>query len=191
MMTKKLPLYAGLTIVFVAAYMLASVLPTSTILSNVAGNIGIATLIGALFTLFRDNAAHERQLISARDDQQFQIGVTSHMSNLVFDKHVVFCEEYMAEVRATVDTLIRNHATADAIGHANNLANIRRNHSTWVTVSMSLRLSRFEDAIRKMGAQAYFVDATCESPEYAEQRVKAIEFVYSEFERILPQLINK
>jgi hypothetical protein len=43
-------------------------------------------------------------ILLRRDEQQFHVGVTSHMSNVVFDKHVVFCEEYMAEVRETVTT---------------------------------------------------------------------------------------
>jgi hypothetical protein len=52
---------------------------------------------------------------------------------------------------------------------------------------MSLRLSGFEDAVRKMGAQAHFIEVTNDNPLYAEQRAKAIEFVFKEFERILPQ----
>jgi hypothetical protein len=122
-----------------------------------------------------------------RDDQQFQVGVTSHMANVVFDKHVVFCEEYMAKVRQTVETLLRNHATLESVGHANDLYAIRLKHAAWVTTAMSTRLSGFEDAVRKIGAMANFVETTRESPQYAEQRAKAIEFVYSEFQRILPQ----
>lgn len=184
-------LYGGLAAVFAGSYFLAATLPAGDILQSIAGNVGIAALIGALFQLFRDHAAHEREVLLRRDDQQFQVGVTSHMSNVVFDKHVVFCEEYVAEVNATVDTLVQKHANLDAVNHANQLYAIRRKHTTWVTTAMSNRLSGFEDAVRVIGAKAHFVEVTRENPEYAEQRSKAIEFVYAEFQRILPQHFSK
>lgn len=64
-------------------------------------------------------------------------------------------------------------------------------HATWVTASMSARLSGFEDAVRKMGAQAHFINTTTGDPRYAEQRAAAIEFVFAEFERIMPHLFSK
>lgn len=183
--------YVGIAIVFAGSYFLSSTLPTTEILHTVAANVGIAALITALFQLFREHAAHEREILLRRDDQQFQVGVTSYMSNVVFDKHVAFCEEYVAEVHATVDTLVQKHATLDAVDHANKLYAIRRKHATWVTTTMSERLAGFEDAVRVIGAKANFIEVTRESPQYAEQRTKAIEFVYAEFERILPQHFGK
>lgn len=179
--------YVVLAAVFVACTSAAYVLPATNILAAVTGNVGVLALVGALFQLFRDQAAHEKSIALTRDDQQFQVGVTSHMANVVFDKHVVFCEEYMAKVRETVETLIRNHATLESVGHANALYATRLKHAAWVTTDMSARLSGFEDAVRRIGAMANFVETTRESPQYAEQRAKAIEFVYAEFQRILPQ----
>jgi hypothetical protein len=183
--------YLILAATFVCFTSLAFVLPAQNILAAIAGNVGVVALVGALFQLFRDQAAHEKAIALKRDDQHFQVGVTSHMSNVVFDKHVVFCEAYMAKVRETVDTLIRNHANIDAVHRANELYQIRRNHSTWVTEAMSARLSQFEDAIRKMGAQAEFISNVTGNPQYAEQRAAAIKFVYAEFERIVPHLFSK
>jgi hypothetical protein len=183
--------YVVLAAVFVGFASLAYVLPADSILAAVAGNVGVVALVGALFQLFRDQAAHEKQVWMSRDNQQFQIGVTSHMSNVVFDKHVAFCEAYMAKVREAVETLIREHATGDAVRHANQLYVIRVEHSTWVTTAMSAKLSKFEDAMRRMGALAHFVETTSGNPAYAAQRSKAIETVYGEFERILPHLFSK
>lgn len=194
--------YIGLGVIFVLAFLVASVLPTASILQSAAEASGIAALIGALFTLIRDHANHERAVLlqvlqeqkddrARRLDQQFQVGAMSHMSAVVFDKHVAFCEEYMAEVNRTIETLIREHATLDAVEHANALYSLRMRHATWVTVAMSERLSGFEQAVRKMGAQAHFVNTTAGDPRYAEQRAAAIEFVFSEFERIMPQMFSK
>jgi hypothetical protein len=189
--TKSTMLYIGLTVLFVASYALAATLPAEAILRQAAASTGICALVGALFQLFRDSTAFDRQLQLKRDEQQFQIGVTSHMSNVVFDKHVLFCEEYMSQLHATVENLIREHATGAAITHANLLYSIRRKYAAWITEEMSGGLSAFEDAVRKMGAQAHFVEVTADHPQYAEQRIRAIESVYSEFERQLPQYFGR
>jgi hypothetical protein len=181
----------ALSAIFVASLVGATVLPVADILRAVAVVPGVAALIGAVFVIVRDHAAHERALALHRDDQQFQVGAMSHMSAVVFDKHVTFCEEYMAEVNKTIETLVREHANVDAVGHANTLYTLRMRHATWVTASMSARLSGFEDAVRKMGAQAHFINTTTGDPRYAEQRAAAIEFVFAEFERIMPHLFSK
>jgi hypothetical protein len=183
--------YVVLAVAFVAFTAIAYVLPTGTILAGVAGNVGVVALVCALFQLLRDQAAHEKEVWLRRDDQQFHVGVTSHMANTVFDKHVVFCEEYMAEVNATVDTLVREYATRAAVDHANSLFHIRRRHATWVTTSMSQRLSGFEDAVRSVGARAHFAEEVRENPAYAEQRTAAMKAVRGDFERILPHLFKK
>jgi hypothetical protein len=182
--------YLVLAVIFVGVTSLAYALPAQSALASIAGNVGVVALVGALFQLFRDQAAHEKALTLKRDDQHFQVAVTSHMSNVVFDKHVLFCEAYMAKVHETVETLIRHHANTDAITRANELYTVRVQHSTWVTAAMSARLSQFEDAIRKMGAQARFIETTTGHPQYAEQRATTITFVYAEFQRILPQLFS-
>ena len=189
--TWRVLIYGGLAIVFAASYVLAATYPAGDIVRTIAGSVSVGALIGALLQLYRDEAAYERLLNLRRDDQQFQVGVTSHMSNVVFDKHVEFCEEYMEEVRATVDELIRSHASQAAVAHANKLFEIRRRHATWVTTAMSQKLSQFEDAVRKLGAAAGFVADTTGNPQYAEQRAQAVEYVFKEFQRILPQLFGK
>lgn len=183
--------YVLLAAVFVVFSSLAYVFRDEDIVAAIAGNVGVVALIGALFQLFRDQAAHEKAVAMARDDQHFQVGVTSHMANVVFDKHVLFCEAYMVKVLETVDTLLRNHADIEAVTRANELYQVRRVHATWVTAAMSARLEQFEDAIRKMGAQANFVHTTTGHPQYAEQRAAAIPVVYAAFEKIMPHLFSK
>lgn len=181
----------ALAVVFVTSLVIATVLSASEVVRAIAVAPGVAALIGAVFVILRDHAAHERMLALRRDDQQFQVGAMSHMSAVVFDKHVAFCEEYMAEVNRTIETLVREHANVDAVGHANALYMLRMRNATWVTAAMSARLSGFEDAVRKMGAQAHFINTTAGDPRYAEQRAAAIDFVFKEFERIMPQLFSK
>lgn len=193
--------YVGTASVFVACVGAALVFPASEIVESAAGMTGVGALIGALFQIFRDQADFEKQLLlqrdaqqqevlRQRDDQHFQIGVTSHMANTVFDKHVVFCETYLKEVHGTIDTLVREGPCPDALKHADNLIGIRREHVAWVTISMSQRLVGFESAIRKIGAKSHFVRSTAGHERYAERRDKLIEQVEAEFERVLPQLFG-
>lgn len=112
------------------------------------------------------------------------------MANVVFDKHVIFCEAYIKEVNATAVTLFREHATKKAVEHANKLYTLRVEHGAWVTKEMSADLETFEDALRKLGAKAGYVADTSGSAGDAEQRKKAIEYVFKEFDRIMPHLAN-
>jgi len=163
----------------------------NAILATAAANVGLVGLIGVLYQLLRDEADHQKAVWLQHDEQVFQVGATSHMANTVFDKHVVFCEEYIAEVFAAIETLVREHATAAAITHANNLVGIRQRHATWVTVGMSAQLETFENKLRHMGARAHFVSATTQQEQYAEQRSKAIDEMFAEFEDVLPELFKK
>ena len=47
------------------------------------------------------------------------------MANVAFDKHVLFCEEYAAEVYRTVGVLFRRGVHAEALVNANALVEIR------------------------------------------------------------------
>ena len=76
-------LYGGLTAIFVASFLFVATLPAGEILQRIAGNVGIAALIGALFLLFRDYAAYDRELLLRRDDQQFQIGDSNDAASTV------------------------------------------------------------------------------------------------------------
>lgn len=194
MTTKKKIFYwiAGiLAVAGIAAVPLLLSLDVDAFLTATAGNVGVIGLIGVLYQLLRDEAAHQKVVLLQHDDQSFQVGATSHMANLVFDRHVVFCQEYVDEVQSTIDTLVREHASASAMNHANKLQDIRRKHATWVTVAMSQQLMQFEDAVRKVGAKARFVAATTNTPDYAEQRLKAIDEMFAGFEELLPELFQR
>lgn len=163
----------------------------NALLAMVAGNIGLAALLGALYQLIRDEAAHKKELWLQHDDHGFQVGATSHMANVVFDKHVIFCEAYIAEVNATMVTLIREHASLKAVEHANKLYTLRAQHATWVTEAMSAQLESFEDDLRRLGAKAGLIADTAGSARDGEQRAQAIKFVYEEFDVIMAHMMKK
>ena len=156
----------------------------------VAGNIGLVGLIGVLYQLLRDEAAHQKEVWLQHDDQLFQVGATSHMANTVFDKHVTFSEEYVAEVQKTVDTLFAHGPHEKALEHASNLQEIRRDHATWVTHSMSDKLMQFEQEVRTIGAKVRFVNSTAGVAAQAVQRSAAIDDLEKRMEKLLPEFYN-
>lgn len=72
------------------------------IASPVAGS-----LFAALYQIFRDQAAFEKQKYFELRKRVFDIGATSHMANTLFDKHVIFCEKYIEELYKTLLTLFK------------------------------------------------------------------------------------
>ena len=58
--------YLVLAVVFVGVMSIAYALPAQSILASIAGNVGVVALVGALFQLFRDQAAHEKALMLKR-----------------------------------------------------------------------------------------------------------------------------
>jgi len=182
--------YVVLLFVFAASFTLASIVPVGEVLKTLSGSVALTSLIGALFKLVTDNAAHERAVLLRRDEQRFNVGVTSHMANTVFDKHVSFCEEYMASVHATVVSLYQHGPSEHALTSAQQLRDIRIRHATWITTGMSQDLEAFETQVRKIGAGGQFV-ATAAGPAYAEHRQRRIEEIYETFERLLPDIYSK
>jgi hypothetical protein len=120
-----------------------------------AGIPGVLGLIGILYQLLRDEAQHQRNLLRQHDQQLFDLGATSHMANVAFDKHVVFCEEYVFEMHATIQTLFREGPSKGALEHASKLYEIQQKHATWLTPEIEKQLDPFEKALRRIGASAY------------------------------------
>jgi hypothetical protein len=116
---------------------------------------GVLSLFGVIYQLVRDEAAYVKQLALQSNQQRFDLGVTSHMANVAFDKHAIFCEEYVAELHATLRILIREYATALALTQANKLVAIRIKHSVWLTADIESKLEPIDLALRKMGATAW------------------------------------
>lgn len=154
------PIYAVLAIVFAGSCALTILVGESGLWAAVAEVPGVGALFGALFQLLRDDAEHQRKLAIQHDQQQFDLGVTSHMADVAFDKHVEFCEEYADELHATLNTLFREGETVKALDHATKLRNIQIKHAIWVTPEISAKLDPFELALRKVGATVHVQRAT-------------------------------
>jgi len=178
-------LYLSLTIVFLLSFLGAWLLPINDIFKGIFATPALLAMIGALFQLTRDHAAHESKLDLQRKQQIFNLGATSHMANVTFDKHVEFCEKYMSEVDCTISTLYREGSTEKALEHANNLYQLRRKYSAWITEEIGNQLAPFEDALRGIGAWEGYIQKTSGDQRREAKRNERINYVHQTFCKVL------
>ena len=163
--------YGILAAIFLLSIAGASYIDASEFLKAIVGAPGVVSLLAALYQLARDQAAYEKQLDIQQRQFQFTLGAASHMANLAFDRHVEFCEKYMAEIHKVMRTLFREADTPEALVHAGKLYKLRQDYAVWLTDEINENLSRFEDALRKLGANAHLIQKTSDQGRYAEKRL--------------------
>lgn len=176
--------YVGCGIVFAASVVLFALLRYSAatdFIRALAGLPAILALFGALFQLARDRIEYDRSVLMEQSENSFTVGATSHMAIVAFDKHVSFCEEYVVEVFATLETLLRRGPHQDALKHATNLYGIRQKWAMWLSSDVEKRLERFEAAVRKIGADAWLADQHIEM----DDRHALIKKMYLEFAKVV------
>jgi hypothetical protein len=83
----------------------------------------------------------------------------------------------------TVSTLFAEGPTELALNHAANLYKIQQKYTTWLTPSISESINPFEQALRKIGANAQFVRYTIGTGD--EGRTQAIREMYDTFKDVL------
>ncbi|WP_284246535.1 hypothetical protein [Thalassotalea insulae] len=171
--------------VSLAAFLAAFFLPTTEVMKGIIASPGILGLLGVLYQLMRDEAAYERNLKIQSQQQIFGLGATSHMANKVFDKHVEFCEKYLAEVYEISNKLFREGPIKEAVHFANGLYSLKLEYAAWITDDISDLLFPFEQALRELGASKGFIDSTISDERYDQERQKRISQVHEDYLKIL------
>jgi hypothetical protein len=137
----------------------------------------VAAVLGAMFQVFREDIANERAREVQEARNRFEIGITSHMADVAFDKHVLFCEEYALELHDALKTLFRRGPCAEALQHVYNLSEIRRKWAIWVPSELSRRLDEFQGALAEIGANAQLL-------EVAPGDAHSIRVMYERFAQV-------
>jgi len=182
-MIKSPHIYAVLAAVFVGSAVLALALPAETALREISAIPALGALFAAIFQVFRDQAAHERQLLLQAQQQAFSLGAASRMATLAFEKHAEFCEKYVAEVNLTIYTLVREGPTLRALDHASNLVRLKAEYTAWLTKDIHKGLEPFEAALREIGALSGLVDDLRGTGDPA--RPDAVRKMYAVFKRLM------
>lgn len=177
--------WLGIVAIVGSSAAIAFFAPISEFFKGLTTIPAIGALSFAAFQIFRDHLSHLRTAELQNQQQLFNLGATSHMANVVFDKHVEFCEKYISEVHETTLTLFQKGPTKEALNHAGSLYKLRIEYSAWITPEMVSKLEPFEDAIRHMGADAGLVAALETTDDKDGVRSNAIERMYDTFRKTL------
>lgn len=151
-------IYLLLALVFVISVAVATIPSVGDLTRAVTALPAAAAVIAALFQLLRDQVAHDRAIAFQSEQNSFAVGATSHMASVAFDKHVEFSEEYVAEMFSTLSTLFQAGPTKEVLPHSAKLYQIRQRWAIWITPAVETELEKFETALRKIGADAHFVE---------------------------------
>ena len=153
----------------------------SGIFKELASFPGAVALFGVLYQVWRNERAQERAVELQNKQQDFVLGTASHMANVAYDKHVLFCEEYINRVQETFQKLMQNGPTKEALGLGGDLLKIRIKHSPWLTAEIEKKLKPFETALIQIGSKEHLLEYL----PTGEQRTKVVEEVFRFFELIL------
>jgi len=164
---------------------IAVLIPMSELFKGIAAMPAVGALCAALFQIWRDNAAYEKEIQLQQKQNLFNLGATSHMANTVFDKHVEFCEKYLAEVDLLVTTLTKEGPTQNALDHAGNLFTLRGSYTAWITPEIEEKLMPFEKAIREIGANANLVQMLRGESSEAKARLEAHRQMFHIFRNVM------
>jgi len=180
-MTYSWPVYIVLTIVATVSFGTALFLPTADILRWISGVPALVALIGVVLQIFRDRAQFEKTLALQRDQQHFILGVTSHMANVAFDRHVEFCEQYISHMQKVLPELLREGPTEKCLIWQSELADIRLKYRTWLTSEIQDKILPFEAAFTRIGGS----HMRLEDLDVGEKRTQVVREMHDTFADVL------
>ncbi|XCN73256.1 MAG: hypothetical protein Q3M24_00400 [Candidatus Electrothrix aestuarii] len=76
----------------------------------------------------------------------------------------------MKEIHELAHLLFREADTPKVLNNAWKLYEIREEFAVWLTDDININLEKFESAIRKLGADAHFIEKTRDIEHHAKQR---------------------
>ncbi len=162
--------YLALGIVFLLSLLFSILIPSTQILHEISTIPAVMALIGAVYQIFRDQAAFEKQLLLQQKQNQFTLGAASHMAIVAFDKHVEFCESYIACTRRILDEIYnygaKRRPQLDDLLHA--LIDTRQKYEAWLTQGINSQIVNFESKLKEM---VLFTELT-KDPSSDEERRK-------------------
>jgi hypothetical protein len=140
-----------------------------------------AALTGAAFQLIRDQQKYQDSIALQRDQQHFMIGVSSHMANVAFDKHVEFCEKYITHLQKGLTEMWARDPSPECVKLASELADIRLSYRAWVVFDLNDKIMNFEQALRQVGGTAILL----KDVGVGEERTRKVDEMYETFEKLL------
>jgi hypothetical protein len=179
---KRHKIYVLYGVVFCISFAVTWLLPVPDFFKGIASLPAVGSLLSVLYQLWRDERAHERALELQTKEQDFTLGIASHMAEVAYNKHTKFCEEYMARVQKGFQEMLRDGVSRNMLTIGGDLVRIRQKHSAWLTKSIDEKLHPFEKKLIEVGAKEGLLQRGVLTDE---KRTKIVEEVYGYFELIM------
>lgn len=180
-MRKSWRLYAAASAVFIVSFVIAWIFPTTESFRGIFALPGVGALLVALFQVFRDQTAHEKSLELQNKQQFFNLGVASHMANVVFDKHILFSEQYIAKMQECLSDLVVTGPPGNSLKFSSELIDIRLSFRAWITEDLYVKLSPFENALTEIGAKKFALEGL----PPGEKRKREVQVMFDLFSNVL------
>lgn len=176
---KRLNIILAFSIAIISFVVLATV-NTSAVVQALIALPGSAGLVTALWEILQSNIEHQHRLEEKSAENAFILSATSHMAQKAFDKHVSFCEEYLIKVDEGLIILFQEGPTKRALGISAELYGIRKKYIVWETTDVSQLLNKFEQALRNIGADEFYLDHV----PVGTERTQIVNRLYSTFKDV-------
>jgi hypothetical protein len=169
--------YAGCLIVFALSFSAALLLPVGITIKGILAFPGAAALLPIIYKLWREEVAHERaiQLQELKDASAF--ATASHMAKVAYDKHALFCEEYLEIVNDFLPRLWQTGPAPNVMDFAIRLSNARSKYAAWLTQEIEKGLYPIETSLRRIGAGSQVI----QSMPVGADRNRIVEEIYDAF----------
>ncbi|MDD5589805.1 MAG: hypothetical protein PHQ47_01355 [Candidatus Portnoybacteria bacterium] len=175
----KIKIYIICILVFFASVAVALFLPISEVIKDVALIPGLGSLFLLIVQLWKDERAHDRAIELQNKQQDFILGTASHMADVVYDKHVAFCEAYIGRVQNALMEMLRDGPSEKTMNIGSELVRIRKQHSTWLTTEIEEKLNPFEMELINIGAEMHRL--RLEDKFTGEERKEIVDRVFKSF----------
>lgn len=116
---------------------------------------GIISVLSSMLLLIKQ---HKEKVELQHDQQRFDLSVSTHAANVIFDRLVLFCEEYVYKVHEIIKTSASEGPSKIFLSLGWELSEIRNKHFLCIPYDLSILLENFEADIRKIGAGAKFTE---------------------------------
>ena len=148
-MKYRVALYVGLAVVGAASFFASLLLPIEATAKTLAALPFVGALFAGLFQILRDHSSFQHDAIIQQREHAFVVAATSHMSRVVFDKHVAFAEEYVEALMKILGTLFEKGPKVD-LNIVDPLHEVRRKYRLWVSAQLASSLDHFESKLLDM-----------------------------------------
>ncbi len=149
------------TIILITVFILSllvAIIQSDPFFRSISTIPAILSLIGILWQYVRDEMAYENNRRLQNEQNQFNLAATSHMANIVFEKQVAFCEEYIVTLDQALSHLLKDGPSKAIEEFLDRLVATKKKYVTWLSSELVERLEVIESEMRRIVVSDYLIN---------------------------------